>query len=101
MSRVVSATDARIHFGELMRQVVERQETVIVERAGKPQLVLLSLAEYERLQSTDRGSQDWKALVRQSREQARRALAGRALPPPAEVLRQIREERDEQLLRLP
>jgi prevent-host-death family protein len=36
MKRTVSATQARIHFGELMRRVVESQEPIIVERGGKP-----------------------------------------------------------------
>ncbi len=45
----MSATEARVHFGELMRRVVEGQEPVIVERGGKPKVVVLSVAEYERL----------------------------------------------------
>jgi prevent-host-death family protein len=35
MGRVVSATEARIHFGELMRQAVESQEPIIVERGWR------------------------------------------------------------------
>ena len=43
MSKTMSATDARIHFGELMRHVTERQEPVFVERAGKLQVVVISV----------------------------------------------------------
>ena len=97
MRRVVSATEARIRFGELMRQVVENQEPVIVERGGKSHVVVISIAEYERLL---RGQQaeDWKALVAQARAQIQAELGERKLPPPEEILRQIREERDAQLL---
>jgi len=97
MERVVSATEARIHFGELMRQVVENQEPVIVERGGKSHVVVISIDEYERLL---RGQQaeDWKNVVAQARAQIQAELGERELPPPEEILRQIREERDAQLL---
>ena len=36
MSTVVSATEARVHFGELLRRVAEGRETVFVERGGQP-----------------------------------------------------------------
>ena len=49
MERTMSATEARRHFGELLRCVVEDRTPVIVERGGTPQVVFLSLAEYERL----------------------------------------------------
>jgi len=49
MKRAVSATEARIHFGELMRHVVESQEPIIVERGGKPHVVVLSVDKYEDL----------------------------------------------------
>jgi len=34
MARRVSATEARIRFGELMRRAVEDKEAIIVERGG-------------------------------------------------------------------
>ena len=97
MGRVVSATEARIHFGELMRQAVEGHEAIIVERGGKPHVVVLSVEEYERL--LKRQQQDgWKELVHGARAQIRADLGGRTLPPPEEILDQVREGRDEQLL---
>jgi len=99
MGRVVSATEARIRFGELMRQVVENQEHIIVERGGKSHVVIISVDQYERLL---RGQQqeNWKSLVAQARAQIQAELGDRELPPSEEVLRQIREERDAQLLAL-
>jgi PHD/YefM family antitoxin component YafN of YafNO toxin-antitoxin module len=39
MQRTMSATEARIHFGELMQHVVEQKEPVIVEHSGKPYVI--------------------------------------------------------------
>lgn len=100
MERTISATEAHVHFDELLRRVAEQRETVVVERGGEPQVVVLSVAEYERLQGAEKGRKDWKALVQRSRERMRITLNGRPLPAPEEVIRQMREERDEQLLRL-
>jgi prevent-host-death family protein len=100
MNRTVSATEARIHFGELMRRVVESQEPIIVERGGKPHVVVLSVDQYEGLLAGRQEQEDWRELVQQAREQIRTELGERELPPPEEVLRQMREERDAQLLAL-
>jgi len=93
MERVVSATEARIHFGELMRRITEDKETVIVQHSGKPHIVLLSEAEYRRLLAAQERRADWKELVQRSREQIRAELGERELTPPEEIIRQMREER--------
>ena len=97
MKHTISATDARIHFGELMRRVVEQQEPVIVEHSGKPHVVIVSVEEYERLQAEAEAREDWRELVPQARAQVRSDLGGRALTPPEDVLRELREARDDQL----
>ena len=97
MERKISATDARIRFGELMRHVVEKQEPVVVERSGEPHVVVISVDEYERLRAAHQEQEDWRELVSQARARVRADLAERRLRPPEEVLREIREERDEQL----
>ncbi|MGN6757032.1 MAG: methyltransferase, partial [Thermomicrobiales bacterium] len=43
---------------------------------------------------------DWLAAVDELRARVREGLAGRTLPPAEEIIRQMREERDEQLLRV-
>jgi len=62
--KVVSATHARIHFGEIMRHVVEREEPVIVERSGKPLVVVLSVEGYEKLTGRQRRNEASSALDR-------------------------------------
>jgi prevent-host-death family protein len=97
MGRVVSATEARIRFGELMRQVVENHEAIIVERGGKSHVVVISVEEYERLLKRQQQG-DWKELVHGARAQIQAELGDRTLPRPEEILDQVREGRDEQLL---
>jgi prevent-host-death family protein len=97
VGRVVSATEARIRFGELMRQAVENHETIIVERGGKSHVVVISVEEYERLLRRQQQG-DWKDLVRGARAQIQTDLGGRILPRPEEILDQVREGRDEQIL---
>jgi len=99
MRRVVSATEARVRFGELMRRVVESQEPVIVERGGRPYVVVLSIEEYNRLRAAQ-PKVTWRDTLEQmlqlgARIKARRG--GQPLTPPEEVIRELREERNAQL----
>ncbi|MCF8084868.1 MAG: type II toxin-antitoxin system Phd/YefM family antitoxin [Deltaproteobacteria bacterium] len=100
MKRVVTATEARIRFGELLRRVAENRESVIVERGGKPQAVVLSVSEYERLVEGQQDRNEWKTLVAEARDKIRFELGDRELTPPEDVIAKTREERDEQLIGL-
>jgi prevent-host-death family protein len=100
MEQTMTATDARIRFGEVLRRVSEEGQRIIVERAGQPKAVIISVAEYERLKAAQSRRKDWKEQVRQSRERIRAELGERELPPPEEIIRQMREERSEQLTNL-
>lgn len=99
MNQVMSATEARIHFGELMRHVVENAVPVIVEKAGKPQVVVVSVEEYERLQlsfeAVERDSVFEDILAYAAQLQTRQSGP---FPAPEEIIRQMREARDEYLL---
>ncbi|HHH41638.1 MAG TPA: type II toxin-antitoxin system Phd/YefM family antitoxin [Chloroflexi bacterium] len=53
MPRVMSATQVRMHFGDVMRRVAETGEPVIVERAGKPRVAVVPLSDYERLRELE------------------------------------------------
>lgn len=102
MTRVVSATQARIRFGELIRQALETNEPITVERNGQPCVVVLSVEAYHRLKEKQ-ARPDWQKVLLQIQDfraqiQARRG--GQPLPPPEEIIREMREERNAQLTSL-
>jgi prevent-host-death family protein len=92
MQRTISATDARIHLGELMREVNEEDQAIVIERSGQPHAVLLSVETYERLLAAHEAQRDWRELVDEARARVEVDLAGRRLPAPETVLREMRDE---------
>ncbi len=76
MPKTVSATEARIHLGALLRDVAERGETIIVERSGKPQAVILSIEAYERIQPVQREAGGGLVGACSARQRANRRRTG-------------------------
>ncbi|MGE3796479.1 MAG: type II toxin-antitoxin system Phd/YefM family antitoxin [Thermomicrobiales bacterium] len=90
MEKRLSATEARVHFGEVLKRVAEDGSTYVIERAGKPQAVIISDMEYRRLtqnasprrlmeklaglqevlgsEAEERARFDWEELIREERE---------------------------------
>ncbi len=100
MERVISATEARIRLGEWMRRAAEQGDVIIVARSGQPYVVMLSYEAYRRLQGGE-ARPAWEETLERIlalRAQIRKELGDRRLPPPEEVIRQMREERDAQLM---
>jgi len=95
MDITISATEARIRFGEVMRQA--QSHPIIVERDGKPQVVIISKTEYDHLVSAV-PQPDWRQLLKEAHQSIRAAIGDRQLPDPAEMIRLAREIRDEQLI---
>jgi hypothetical protein len=60
---------------------------------------MLSVYAYERLAGVA-ADNEWRGRVQQARERVRAEIAGRELPAPEDVLRDVRAERNEQLDRL-
>ena len=98
MTRTISATEARVHFGDVLRSVAERDETILVERGGKPQAVVLSVEKYRRLTKDDDQEDDWWELARRSRERFSREWGDRPMPDIAQLINDAREERDADIL---
>lgn len=94
MNRTISATEARIRFGEVMRWA--KQGPVLVERDGKAEIVILSKQEYDRLAAAPQ--LDWRQKMKEIHALIRAERRGHALPLPEEMLSQARKERDEQIL---
>ena len=51
MLHTISATDARIRFGEVIRRAYSGQEHLIVEKDGIPVVVILSVPDYEEMRT--------------------------------------------------
>jgi len=45
--QTMTATHARIHFGQVLPKVAKGGHRIIVERAGRPQALILSIPEYQ------------------------------------------------------
>ena len=98
MTKTVSATEARIHFGELLRGVAERGETYLVERAGTPQAVVIAVEEYERLRAGQDTKPDWERQLDELHALLRRERGDRPMPDAVELINAGREERDAEIL---
>jgi len=99
MEHSISATEARVHFGQWLRRVKEQNMTLIVEKGGSPEAVLLSMAAYGKLQEAQHvgGSLDVLARARALRETIQARRSGRPLPAPEDVIAAMREERTDEL----
>ena len=95
MEQIISATQARIHFGEVMRRA--RQGPIIVERDGVQEVVIITKQTYDQLVSAV-PQPDWRQLLKEAHQSIRAAIGDRQLPDPAEMIRLAREIRDEQLI---
>ena len=98
MKKTVSATEARIHFGELIRSAVDQNETIVVARSGSPQVVIMPISEYDRLSNGRDQPEEWEVLLNRAHEIIRQRHGDQVMPDIAEVIRLGREERDAQLL---
>lgn len=101
--RTISATEARVHFGELLDSVTRNMDIVYVQRSGVPQVVVVPVAVWKRHQQQE---DPWTAAARRMEaywdymDKARAASAREPVEVDVEeVIRKGREDRDEQLLR--
>lgn len=99
MGTTVSATEARVHLGELMRRVAEEHEPIVVERNGQSRAVLVPAEEYGQLraEAPENPLARWLERVDRVREQIAREGGIREPVDIAEIIRQGRDERDRQI----
>lgn len=95
MQMTVSATEARIHFGEIMQDAVLRQQPIVVEKAGKPQVVILAYDLYQQLAGNEQ--ENWQAKLAKLHAKLDAYLAGKELPNAVDMLEEGRRARDEEL----
>jgi prevent-host-death family protein len=96
MPITMTATDARVHFGELLRAVNETNEPMTIEKNGEPVAVVLSPTQYHRLKSQQKSG--WWQLVQEPRRAFAPLRERGELPDPAELINEEREKRDQQLV---
>ena len=100
--RKISATEARVHFGELLDSVAQNNDVVYIQRAGVSRAVVVPVAEWERYTKKDPWEEaaqsmeaHWKYM-----EEARKAGRIKDIEVDVEeIIRKGREERSEQILR--
>ena len=100
----VNVVEARKSFSELLARVAFGGGRIIVERRGKPMAALISIADLERLETLERecGASHERAFAALERARAlRRKILdereGRPLPDSAEMIREMRGERTDEL----
>jgi PHD/YefM family antitoxin component YafN of YafNO toxin-antitoxin module len=104
VTAIVEAKEAGAGVEALTQRVVEERTPLVVAREGEALVVVLPVAEYERLggrlgePEVVPGREDWWELARQSREAIHRRRNGRPMPPSEDVIHEMREERDAQIL---
>lgn len=99
--RTISATEARVHFGELLDSVTRTGDIVYVERAGVPQVVVMPINLWKLYQQRDPWAEALHGLEEYWAYMDEEIKAGR-IPDVhvdiEEMERQSREERDERIL---
>ncbi len=102
MQKTISATEARVHFGEVLDQVEQSGARFVIERGGKPAAAIISVLELEKLGKVKLDVEALIERVRLNREAIAEWRAvhrpGEPFPDPAEMIHEMREERDAQLL---
>ena len=81
---------------------VEKGEVVIVARGDKPYVAILPFSEYKRLREREkeRGWEESLKRILAVGAAIKAAWKGKLLPPPENVIGEMRKERDEHLTRL-
>ena len=64
MVRTISATEAKVNFGSVLRLVQEKDGVVIVENHGRPTAAIISIDEYQTLQASAERDRQVRALER-------------------------------------
>lgn len=95
MQTTVTATEARIHFGEIMQDAVHSRQPIIVEKAGKPQVVILAYDYYQQL--VNKEADKWRAMLKKGHAMVKADLNGRNLPSGSAMIEEGRRARDEEL----
>lgn len=93
MPKILTATEARIHFGELLRTVNTIDDHIVIEKDGRPAAVMMSPDHFATL-SRRYTPEDILERARQTREMIAQAFAGRPIPDADELIDEGRDDVD-------
>lgn len=93
----ISVTEAKKGLSELVKRVSYGNEQIVLDFHGKPQAALISWEQFQRLQETAPSQHDEELLDGLRELRQRIAAKYEALPESADVLRETRRERVNEL----
>lgn len=91
--KTVSALEVRKRFGAILDEAAGGEQ-IVIERAGRPVAALVPLADLERLSPDARVRVRLEAIAEMQRLAREYPID---IPDPAALIRQMREERDQQI----
>jgi prevent-host-death family protein len=92
MLKRMNATEARVHFGEVLRAVDSRGDRVIVERDGRPVAAIVPIREFDEFWNAK--ADDWLEAARRSREMVAQAYGAEPIPDADELIDGGRDDID-------
>jgi len=103
----VSMTQAKNELADVVNRAAYGGERIILLSRGKPKAAIISFEDLQLLEGLREGKEahqarmeDWLAEARDLRQEILKRREGVPLPDSVETLRELREERDEQILGL-
>ncbi len=93
--RTVSALEVRRRFGAILDEAAAGEQ-IVIERAGQPVAALVPLDDFEEISADARRQRRIDAIEEMQRLARRYPVS---IPDPAGLIRQMREDRTEQILR--
>jgi len=100
-------SQAKDKISELVSRVAKRGDRIVLTSRGKPKAALVSIEDLERLQASDTNrKRDLQSFFRdidrasEVKDRIRREQGGIFLQNSADLIREMRDERDEQILGL-
>jgi prevent-host-death family protein len=97
MPRSISATEARVHFGKIIREAADKGEPIFVDPSGGPQVVIVSRETWDRVSGRAEGKPKWRVELEKAWEMVERDRGRRPLPDIEAMIRDMREERSAEL----
>lgn len=102
----VSATEVKNSWGRVVRRVLKQREPALVENKGVPTVVILPADDYERLvaeRESETRKQQQLALLDRAEQFAKQVAArhsDHSMPNSVETIREMREERNDDIMGL-